>query len=93
MCVCVCVGQPRLKIFIHTSVTTAKYQLQNACGDDGLGIMANIVSGGYTRHLTDPFTHNKLTDPNRRKTFLQVNPHKAAGSGGIPSRVLRACAD
>ena len=27
------------------------------------------------------------------KTFKRVNPHKAAGSDGIPSRVLRACSD
>ena len=27
------------------------------------------------------------------KTFKRVNPHKAAGPDGIPSRVLRACAD
>ena len=28
-----------------------------------------------------------------RKTFKRVNPRKAAGPDGIPSRVLRACAD
>jgi hypothetical protein len=27
------------------------------------------------------------------KTFKQVNIHKAAGLGGLPGRVLRACAD
>ena len=27
------------------------------------------------------------------KTFEQVNIHKAAGSDGLPGRVLRACAD
>ena len=27
------------------------------------------------------------------KTFKRVNPRKAAGPDGIPSRVLRACAD
>jgi hypothetical protein len=27
------------------------------------------------------------------KTFKCVNPHKVAGPDGIPSRVLRACAD
>jgi hypothetical protein len=27
------------------------------------------------------------------KTFKRVNPHKAAGPDGIPSRVLRACSD
>jgi hypothetical protein len=27
------------------------------------------------------------------KTFKRVNPHKAAGPDGIPSRILRACAD
>ena len=27
------------------------------------------------------------------KTFKRVNPCKAAGPDGIPSRVLRACAD
>ena len=27
------------------------------------------------------------------KTFKQVNIHKAAGPGGLPGRVLRACSD
>jgi hypothetical protein len=27
------------------------------------------------------------------KTFKRVNPRKATGPDGIPSRVLRACAD
>ena len=34
-----------------------------------------------------------FTGANVSKTFKCVNPRKAAGPGGIPSRVLRACAD
>jgi hypothetical protein len=34
-----------------------------------------------------------LTAANVSKTFKRVNPCKAAGPDGIPSRVLRACAD
>ena len=34
-----------------------------------------------------------LSLPDMSKTFQRVNPRKAAGPDGIPSRVLRACAD
>ena len=34
-----------------------------------------------------------FTAANVSKTFKCVNPHKAAGPDGIPSRVLRACTD
>ena len=34
-----------------------------------------------------------LTVADVSKTFKRVNPHKAAGPDGIPSRVLRACTD
>ena len=33
------------------------------------------------------------TAANASKTFKRVNPRKAAGPDGIPSRILRACAD
>ena len=34
-----------------------------------------------------------FTAANVSKTFKHVNPRNAAGPDGIPSRVLRACAD
>ena len=34
-----------------------------------------------------------LSAANVSKTFKQVNIHKAAGTNGLPGRVLRACAD
>ena len=34
-----------------------------------------------------------LSTANVRKTFKQVNIHKAAGPDGLPGRELRACAD
>ena len=32
-------------------------------------------------------------DVRKRKTFKRVNPRKAAGPDGIPSRAVRTCAD
>ena len=46
--------------------------------------------------LTWPATKTcglSFTAANVSKTFKRVNPRKAAGPDGIPSRVLRACAD
>ena len=44
--------------------------------------------------LTRPATKAYgLSSSNVSKTFKRVNPCKAAGPDGIPSRVLRACAD
>ena len=46
--------------------------------------------------LTRPATKTcglSFTAANVSNTFKQVNPRKAAGPDGIPSRVLRGCAD
>ena len=43
--------------------------------------------------LTRPATKTCFTAANVIKTFNPVYPHKAAGPDGIPSHVLRACAD
>ncbi|XP_052334817.1 uncharacterized protein LOC127911690 isoform X1 [Oncorhynchus keta] len=46
--------------------------------------------------LTRPATKTcglSFTAADVRKTFKRVNPRKAAGPDGIPSRALRACAD
>ena len=46
--------------------------------------------------LTRPATKAcglSFTVANMSKAFQRVNPHKAAGPDGIPSRVLRTCAD
>ena len=46
--------------------------------------------------LTRPSTKTcglSFTAADLSKTFKRVNPRKAAGPDGIPSRVLRACAD
>jgi hypothetical protein len=52
--------------------------------------------GDNTVPLTRPANKTcglSFTAANVSKTFKRVNPRKAAGPDGIPSRVLRACAD
>ena len=45
----------------------------------------------FFEYFTNPWLSSSAADV--RKTFKRVNPHKAAGPDGIPSRALSACAD
>ena len=78
------------------------YKRKNSPVADNNVLLSDRLNNFFARFeenrvpLTRPATKTcglSFTAADVSKTFKRVNPHKATGPDGIPSHVLRACAD